>query len=556
MKIIIITVVLFSLNLKAQIRLVKNINTFYQSGSYPKNFFSFNGKLYFTAMPSGTLANNPICYIYSTDGTTANTIILTNGTIQARINANTLIKKVVHNDDLVIAGIHVSSAGGQSHRLFQVNGSNNVVTVPVNFTGIYNPSGETFGYPLSFNDKIYFSSLNTNPLYPSTTEFIGVEPYVTDLTQTGTLNFKDIVPYFSSANKSSNPMDFTALGNNFFFSAKSANEGREIWKSDGTTAGTNLYFDINTGIDGSNPEKFNVLGNQLYFVANHPTYGTEIFYTDGTGSINLLKDINETGSSIPNNFVKIGSELYFTATNGIDGFELWKTDGTTSGTIMLKNINPTGNSAPYGFIQFNNEVYFSADDGVYGNDLWKTNGTNLGTVKVIDSSELGARNPEYLTIYNNKLYFTATDFSLGDSDLYFTDGTSGGTHIINVNPAGASNVSNLYAFNNELFMSASVGNTGNTYGIELYAFNDAVLSVNDVQLDESQINVYPNPTKNYFELSSIVNIENIEVYSLQGQLVKSFALQKLYNVSDLNKGIYIIKIIAKEGVVNKTLVID
>ncbi|BBH39037.1 hypothetical protein myaer102_15570 [Microcystis viridis NIES-102] len=46
---------------------------------------------------------------------------------------------------------------------------------------------------------------------------------------------------------SSNPYDLTAVGNTLFFAASDGVNGRELWKSDGTAAGTVLVKDINPG---------------------------------------------------------------------------------------------------------------------------------------------------------------------------------------------------------------------------------------------------------------------------------------------------------------------
>ena len=70
--------------------------------------------------------------------------------------------------------------------------------------------------------------------------------------------------------------------------------------------------------------------------------GYELWKTDGTteGTI-LVKDIN-TGaraSSFPRGFTAIDGIVYFKADDGVNGDEVWKTDGTADGTVMVKDIN-------------------------------------------------------------------------------------------------------------------------------------------------------------------------------------------------------------------------
>jgi hypothetical protein len=59
----------------------------------------------------------------------------------------------------------------------------------------------------------------------------------------------------------------------------------------------------------------------------------------------------------------------------------------------------------------------------------------------------------------------------------------------------------------------------------------------------SSIYLYPNPASNYFTLST--NTTKVEVFSITGQLVKSFDKNQmagyLFSISDLGQGLYIIK---------------
>ena len=60
--------------------------------------------------------------------------------------------------------------------------------------------------------------------------------------------------------------------------------------------------------------------------------------------------------------------------------------------------------------------------------------------------------------------------------------------------------------------------------------------------------LYPNPTADMFTIS--IPTARVEVYSIAGQLVKSFsgeAAYGLYTVSDLAKGMYLVKITDTNG---------
>src|SRR3954451_15899264 len=54
-----------------------------------------------------------------------------------------------------------------------------------------------------------------------------------------------------SAPLSSNPVNFTGVDNIVFFTVNDGINGTELWKSDGTAAGTALVKDINLGAGSS-----------------------------------------------------------------------------------------------------------------------------------------------------------------------------------------------------------------------------------------------------------------------------------------------------------------
>src|SRR5262249_55721710 len=103
----------------------------------------------------------------------------------------------------------------------------------------------------------------------------------------------------------------------------------ELWRSDGTNAGTYKLDDINqVGADtyyDSNPKNFTVANNLLYFTAETNTAGpipyTDLWQTDGTlaGTVRVFT-VNV--DSTPSNLTVSGDYLYFSAENST-GRELW-----------------------------------------------------------------------------------------------------------------------------------------------------------------------------------------------------------------------------------------
>lgn len=204
----------------------------------------------------------------------------------------------------------------------------------------------------------------------------GSELWRSDGTAAGTYLVKDISPggFGSSAGY------FTSIDSILYFTA---NTGTSLWRSDGTAAGTySLHsFSIVTNLA--------VYNGKLYFSADNSNSGQELWKSDGTpGGTFLLKDINGVfGASLPCNFHAVSNALYFMAVTA-DGWELWKTTGTQASTVMVKDINPGGGNgvmSTYSDVKtasIGNIIYFRADDGVNGFQLWKSDGTNSGTVRL------------------------------------------------------------------------------------------------------------------------------------------------------------------------------
>ena len=116
------------------------------------------------------------------------------------------------------------------------------------------------------------------------------------------------------------------------FTASDTDHGREVWVTDGTTAGTDLLVDLRPGTgDG---------------------------YLAYTG----------------NDLSPVGGAVYFGGDDGVHGTEVWSTDGTAAGTQRLTDVNAASGSDPIGYSAAGDGVFFWARDGSTGYEPYLTSG--------------------------------------------------------------------------------------------------------------------------------------------------------------------------------------
>ena len=170
------------------------------------------------------------------------------------------------------------------------------------------------------------------------------------------------------------PSDRSIWEVSFFFSARTEVLGRELWRSDGTAAGTVLVKDVNPGV--------------------------------ASGLLDLFPNLlMETSNGL----------LFFTGVDTSGGRELWRSDGTEDGTYRVKDIYPgAANSNPRELFDCGSSVLFRTNDGVTGEELWTSDGSSVGTIRLIDINPgAGSASPQYLTNVSKTVFFSALEPSSG-----------------------------------------------------------------------------------------------------------------------------------------------
>ena len=322
------------------------------------------------------------------------------------------------------------------------------------------------------NEKLIFSAFDGTH---------GGEPWVSDGTEAGTVMLQDIL----DPGVSSSPLEGINYNGHLYFFAHSDNSYEDdLWRTDGTIAGTEHFLNV---LPGEGDIQFNtggrgvlhLFGGYLYFLDAHPTLEDvcALWRTDGTaqgtemlsGELDVSRSLTPLGSyadhlyfSVPQLFggevlcrIDLGGTidtvfalnsfgasiryptgaangLYFIGEDQANGRELYWTDGTTAGTHMVSSFTgsgPTGFSHNYDHSWFHlagDTLLFAASDSTLGRALWRSDGTVAGTHLVKDlvpGSSSGT--PISFFAIGAQVYFaTIPDDS---SSIYTTDGTEAGT---------------------------------------------------------------------------------------------------------------------------------
>ncbi|MBN1338986.1 MAG: hypothetical protein JXA03_06675, partial [Bacteroidales bacterium] len=258
-----------------------------------------------------------------------------------------------------------------------------------------------------------------------------------------------------------------------------------------------LVKDINPNSNkmGSSPAELVEFNGMLYFIAEDEVHGEELWKSDGTeaGTI-MVKDIYPgKNDGCWGQLTVAGGWLYFVGRDQSHGIELWKSDGTENGTVMVKDIYPGEYSGtPEYLTELNGEVFFSARNASNNTQLWKSDGTEAGTMQV----STNCSRPKNITNVNGTLFFSCNEQYIEISfeppeglvyiDLYKSDGTTPGTVIISTLYGGMIiggmpyeiEVDNFIYANNLVFFQFSFDDQAGWFNesrTTLYTYNGSLL---------------------------------------------------------------------------------
>ena len=222
----------------------------------------------------------------------------------------------------------------------------------------------------------------------------------------------------------SHPRALTQVGDTLFFTV----HARQLWKSDGTAAGTVMLKDIfpssfpDVALQGDVTTSMN---GTLFFMDFDGT-SIALGKSDGTPAGTLR--IKDFGANYIDMLASDG--ILWVCVGGNQG-ALWKSDGTSAGTVQVKSFN-LGSSSCFCLGVYRGQVYFTVKgtaDTAWR--LWRSDGTLAGTtfVKDLPYAASSGQHPRDAHVVNDRLLFFTEDAS-GVIGLWSSDGTAAGTQLI------------------------------------------------------------------------------------------------------------------------------
>jgi ELWxxDGT repeat protein len=276
------------------------------------------------------------------------------------------------------------------------------------------------------NGQLFFgvgSSFNYNDSF---------DLWKTDGSEAGTVKVTDVPVYVDITSMAPNALHvFAGSGNYLYFRRHTGGDvrGGELWRTDGTSAGTGR---VGTAYD---PRELIDVGGALYFVASNPgSFSGETLYrvAPGASAPAGVRTFHGGDYRLVSGLTKVGDRLFFSAPSTTSqSMALWKSDGTAAGTTVVRTVpnsalEPSSPRVLY-VTDVDGTAYFVMSetdpegmDGIVGG-LWKSDGTSAGTVKVRDFAA---------PVYSSPLVFMSAGGKLVYSDgkyLWRSDGTTAGT---------------------------------------------------------------------------------------------------------------------------------
>ncbi len=253
-------------------------------------------------------------------------------------------------------------------------------------------------------------------------------------------------------------LSLTALDGKLYLASDGPAAG--LWVSDGTTAGT-------TEIAQVLARDLTTIGGKLFFMGYDTTHGNEIWSYDpatGVAAITVDADPGSTSSQPDDLTAGPDGSAYFIANDATGRAEVWRVAASGQVSELTSPINgaPFPNGLSTSLTVMGSKIFFGGTDSVHGDGLFVTDGTQVTFLASV-SINSGAS----ASVVGGLLYFEGAD-AVNGSELWVSDGTAAGTHRVTDTEAPSdANASDFTVAGGKVFFSATDG----VHGQELWDFN-------------------------------------------------------------------------------------
>lgn len=541
-----------------QVSLVKDFFTG-SSGAFlnhgnPTGFTKHNGKLYLSSLDN---ANNTISSLYELSDLSGSATKIANGIGVLKKGANGSARVY---EGMVSSGNNLfffcQNTANTDDILYVYNGSAVIPLDTIPFTFLYPYTL----LPLPGGKVAY---LGTSPA-------TGMELWMSDGTLAGTQLLKDINPGTTSAFGSTfvglTGFDFQGK---IYFGADNGLIGNELWVSDGTPSGTNLFVEFNTNGAGGSGSSLSVgfqwakNDNRFLIALNSGAQPSinGVISSDGTigntthiHSNQIVSLFSPDGLS-NSKFVSTTSNMYY-AFGSSSNVKIYRTLGVPNDTVKVYE-GPL--STFVCMTEFMGNLYSINQGSMTSEILLNKIDVNTGQLSTLRTfTDSGFSNFAPFRNTGSVMFFQGKDQDDEGVEFYTSDGTSAGTQrIYEFAPSalnGGPNAATGYYidFDNNIAFTAN----SQAYGKELWKLGGTApvgLEENDI---ENNVSLYPNPASDlvHIELKSEEAIQSIRIMDLNGMIVLETTETDI-SISNLNTGVYLVAIECTNKIVVKKLLV-
>ncbi|MGB0167569.1 MAG: T9SS type A sorting domain-containing protein, partial [Luteibaculum sp.] len=328
-----------------------------------------------------------------------------------------------------------------------------------------------------------------------------------------------------------NSSKLTVFKGKLYFEASTNKHGAELWYLNPSEENAALFKDFVSGSEGSYLKHLVSHNGKLFFVVNTDTFQHTVMATDGSpDDLQILGDLSNHFADERLSFL-FGNSVgfYFRHKGSSSDRGIFVTDGTAEGSAYLdiskENYRLDLPSTP---IVFKNQLLFSASTLSVGRELFivRNCASNFDATINKTQSSLNAK----LGYDQYQWYDCSTDLPIpGETSFLYSPGKSG-SYAVEIAKDGCKMRTPCVAF------------SGTNTGLD--------------QLNQSIINIYPNPTDGLLQVRTTNPVQTLKLYDSMGKEI--LALEDLPKEFELDlrkysRGIFLLQIESSEGIISRKI---